>query len=97
MQKTTISKPNSVISGSSFSLPVNYYDMTTPYQFDGDADEVDEFDNDIRGFDDFGEELENIEDFTKQRNSSDSDEIKDVVQAFNPYVKVCLFFFSIFI
>jgi len=90
MQKTTISKPNSVISGSSFSLPINYYDMTTPYQFNGDDDGEDDFDNnDIKGFDDFGEDFENIEDFTNHRNFSESDEFKDVIQAFNPYVKVC--------
>ena len=86
-QKRTISKPNSVVSGSSFSLPVNYYDNTTPYMFENDDD--DNFDDDIKGFDDFGEGFEaNIEGITNEDDSNESGEFKDIVQAFNPYVKV---------
>ena len=86
-QKRTISKPNSVVSGSSFSLPVSYYDKTTPYMFEND-NEDNEFDDDIKGFDDFGEEFEGVEGMTNEDDSNESGEFKDIVQAFNPYVKV---------
>lgn len=84
MQKKTISKPNSVISGSSFSLPVSYYEKTTPYPFDDFDDEDNDFDGEIKGFDDFGEGILGLE----TNDDTESNEFKDIVQAFNPYVKI---------
>ena len=82
-QKTTISKPNSVISGSSFSLPISYYDHTTPYPIGAHLDD-EENENEFNDQDDFGEGFQGPDDGT----TDSSIEVKDIVQAFNPYVKV---------
>jgi len=82
-QKTTISKPNSVISGSSFSLPISYYDHTTPYPIGAHLDD-EENENEFNDQDDFGEGFQGPDDGT----TDSSIEVKDIVQAFNPYVKI---------
>lgn len=69
------------MSSSSFSLPVNYYDKTTPYQFD-DFEDNKEFDI---GFEDFGEEVVDVD---PSEFETESGNFQDLVQAFNPYVKV---------
>lgn len=86
-QKTTISKPGSVISGSSFSVPISYYDQTTPYGLD----QLEEYGghNDFIDPDDFGEGFNFDGD---EPNDSSSDFQGEIVQAFNPYVKVINFF-----
>ena len=63
-----------MVSGSSLSLPISYYDQTSPYS-DFRHDEEDEDD-----LDDFG--TRNLPD------DHDLIDVQDVVQAFNPYVKV---------
>ncbi len=55
--------------------------------FENDNEDND-FDDDIKGFDDFGEEFEGVEGMTNEDDSNESGEFKDIVQAFNPYVKV---------
>ena len=75
-QRTTIAKPSSVVSGSSYSVPISYYDQTTSYGFDL----IDENGyNEFVDFDDFGEV--NI-------GHNDSFEPAEIVQAFNSFVKV---------
>ena len=75
-----------VSAGSSFSVPVGYYQNTTPYGLDqleetGYGDFIEP--------DDFGEGI----DFNEDGQNSTSDFNGEIVQAFNPYVKVNQIFF----
>ncbi len=62
--------------------------------FENENEDTD-FDDDVKGFDDFGEGFEGIEGMTNEDDSNDSGEFKDIVQAFNPYVKVNIIKFKI--
>ena len=94
-QHTTITRPQSVFSDSSISLPTAYYETTTPYltknsfpQFINSLNEIpietDEiFDNNNLDYDDDLNKDVNFEDLF----DNDTD-IGDFVEAYNPNVKV---------
>lgn len=73
----------SAISGSSFSVPTDYHIPTTPYPpwFDSDEDES----NVDIDFDNFGELVMGEDGPTDSLNDFNN---QDIVQAFNPYVKI---------
>ena len=47
-QKTTITRPQSIFSDSSFSLPTAYYERTTPYFPDNTTENIDIDDEIVR-------------------------------------------------
>jgi hypothetical protein len=71
-------------------LPASYYVQTTPYFFGNNGfgidvtDEDDVTNNIAQDLDDFGETFHLNEDET----TNSSSDPKEIVQAFNPYVKV---------
>ncbi len=84
-QHTTIVRPQSIFTNSSFSLPTAYYEQTTPYipdknlkGYDEDSDEIEK---------NFGED--NPEGYNFDPIDDDYD-LSDFVEAFNPNVQVFL-------
>lgn len=81
-QKKTIGRPQSLFTGSSFSVPTAYHETTTPYgDFVGDRAQQGQVlsENDINYF------LNDDNTFDAFDNDDDLDEI---IEAFNPNVKV---------
>ena len=88
-QKTTIGRPQSVFTGSSFSLPTGYYEQTTPYgDFNGDRTKQYKLDgksNQVISENDIKYDLDDDDTFDAFDNYDDLD---DIIEAFNPNVKV---------
>lgn len=81
-QKKTIGRPQSLFTGSSFSVPTAYHETTTPYgDFAGNRVNQDQglSENDIKYF------MNDEDTFDAFDNDDDLDEI---IEAFNPNVKV---------
>lgn len=81
-QKKTIVRPGSLFTGSSFNIPISYYEHNGPYadfvkHIDGQKETSNE--NDIEFF------VKNDDTYDPFENDDDIDEI---IEAFNPYVKV---------
>lgn len=104
-QKKTIIRPQSIFTESSFSLPTNYYEQTTPYaNFHGpefkkykidDGDDFLKFDED-----DSQKDINISEDDGDQSRYYDFDDdfgddfgtAGDYIEAFNPNVQVYILF-----
>ncbi|RNA27565.1 epidermal growth factor 6 isoform X1 [Brachionus plicatilis] len=81
-QKKTIGRPQSLFTGSSFSVPTAYHETTTPYgDFAGDRNRQEQglSENDIKYF------MNDEDTFDAFDNDDDLDEI---IEAFNPNVKI---------
>lgn len=89
-QKTTIGRPQSVFTDSSFSLPTGYYEQTTPYgDFNGDKTKRYKLD----GKGNTNEGTSNNKDLFDDDDGSfnafeNDDDLDDIIEAFNPNVKV---------
>jgi hypothetical protein len=72
-QKTTIGRPQSVFTDSSFSLPTAYYEQTTPYGEYNRKNKNEDYNFDDDSFNAFDD---------------DDDKMDNIIEAFNPNVKV---------
>lgn len=81
-QKKTIVRPQSLFTGSSFNIPVSYHEPTTAYaDFMTDTDTQ----NKVINENDFDYFLKNEDIYDPFEND---DDIGDIIEAFNPNVKV---------
>lgn len=88
-QKSTVIRPQSIFSDSSFSLPTGYYDKTTPY-LPNDAFEQED-DDDVVKHGHFNEDdLDDIEldQYNLEQNDNEGYDMDDFVEAYNPNVRI---------
>ncbi|CAF0891209.1 unnamed protein product [Brachionus calyciflorus] len=87
-QKKTIGRPQSVFTGSSFSLPTAYYEQTTPYgDFTGDRSKQYKI-NDNNIIDENDIKLEDDDDDDSFNAFDNDDDLDDIIEAFNPNVQI---------